>query len=287
MFCREITLLGRWLSQESYRSCHCDPPQAGEGILLSRDDDGIVLLPAVMEKRFLGRGIDMHKGRFVSLLALMLLLICSCEIEREPPGAVSIDFLPLNMGRFWVYEVEETQYFGENDFEESRFYYRDEITGQYNNEEGDQVYVVTRQKSMDQQQWQNEVAYTLRQSRNQLVRMLDNEQVIPLVFPVVASREWEANVFNSQNPEIFSMEQVGGHEMGDRFFPSAVLVRQSELDDFITIRDNRYEVFAEGIGMVESYYEVFSYCSRNDCLGEQIIQNGRFKHLKLLTHGVI
>jgi hypothetical protein len=61
-------------------------------------------------------------------------------------------------------------------------------------------------------------------------------------------------------------------------------VNQEKFDDKITNRDIRYEVFGKGIGLVEKYDEVITYCSRNNCLGQQLINGGRKTHLKLVGY---
>ncbi|EON76715.1 hypothetical protein ADIS_2774 [Lunatimonas lonarensis] len=229
----------------------------------------------------------MHRWIQGFFLAGVVLLSISCDwTERESPEPMNPRFSPLQVGRFWVYEVEQREYFGEADFEDSHFFYRDQITEELTNAQGQPVYRVVRQRSVDRQQWDNELAYSLRMDESRLVRWMNNSQHILLIYPVQPLRQWDANLFNPTGPEIFAIERIGSHAMGERVFPSAVLVRHMEDDDFITFRDNRYEVYAENVGLVESYSEVFTYCSRSACLGQQIIQAGRFIHLKLSTHGI-
>lgn len=223
----------------------------------------------------------------VGFLSLFMFSLWSCEEDREIPESLTSGFLPLNLGQYWTYEVVERVYFGENDFEEREFYYRDRISRQFVNEINELVHVVNRERSENLQEWENELAYTLNFSRNRIIRTINNKPVIPLVYPVQVFQQWDANVMNSSLPEVFTIEEMGGYVVGNRAFGSAALVRQSEEDDLITLRDNRFEVFAEGVGMIESYYEVFAYCSRSDCLGEQIIQSGRFKQMKLIANGIL
>ncbi|MCC5936672.1 MAG: hypothetical protein JJU34_05275 [Lunatimonas sp.] len=214
--------------------------------------------------------------------------LASCDwVDREQPASVLPRYSPLQVGRFWVYEVDERVYFGENDFEDTRYYYRDQITEEFLNEQGQVAFRVIRQKSLDRQVWENEQAYGLRLAENRLIRLMDNIQEIRLVYPIQLLKEWDSNAFNTRSTEIFTIERVGSYALGERVFPAAVVVRHMEDDDLITFRDNRYEVYAENLGMVEKYSEVFSYCSRSDCLGQQIIQSGRFIHLKLMTHGIL
>ena len=223
----------------------------------------------------------------VGFLSLCVFSLWSCEEDREIPESLTSAYLPLNLGQYWTYEVVERVYFGENDFEEREFYYRDRISRQFVNEINELVHVVNRERSSNLQDWENEMAYTLNFSRNRIIRTINNKPVIPLVYPVQVFQQWDANVMNSSLPDVFIIEEIGGYIVGNRAFGSAALVRQSEEDDLITLRDNRFEVFAEGVGMIESYYEVFAYCSRSDCLGEQIIQSGRFKQMKLIANGIL
>jgi hypothetical protein len=218
-------------------------------------------------------------------ISLSLFFLWSCQTEREEPMAVDMDYYPLETGKFWVYEVNETIYFGEGDYEEIHYFYRDEIAELYINEAGESVYIMNRQRSEDRTEWTNEQVYALRVSDNRLIRLSDNLQEIILVFPLRMNLEWDANGANSQAPHIYTLDAEGPYVVKNRYFPSTVRVLQNDEDDMITIRDIRYNIYAEGVGLVESYYEVFNYCTRNDCLGEQIIQNGRLTHLKLVSDG--
>lgn len=238
-------------------------------------------------KRQVGKRLKRGLRFIVGFLGFFVLTLLSCEEEREIPETLTSAFLPLNLGQYWTYEVVERVYFGENDFEEHEFYYRDKITRQFINEINELVHVITRERSENLQEWENELAYTLNFSRNRIIRTINNEPLIPLVYPVQLFQQWDANGMNSNLPELFSIEEIGGYVVGSRAFGSAAIIRQSEEDDLITLRDNRFEVYAEGVGMIESYYEVFTYCSRSDCLGEQIIQSGRFKQMKLIANGIL
>ncbi|WP_158860690.1 hypothetical protein [Lunatibacter salilacus] len=238
-------------------------------------------------KRQVGIRLKREMRLIAGILGFFVVTLLSCQEERETPDLLISAYLPLNLGQYWTYEVVERVYFGENDFEENEFYYRDRITRQFVNEINEIVHVITRERSENLQDWGNELAYTLNFSRNRIIRTIDNEPVIPLVYPVQVFQQWDANGMNANLPELFTVEEIGSYVVGNRAFGSAAMIRQSEEDDLITLRDNRFEVYAEGIGMVESYYEVFAYCSRSDCLGEQIIQSGRFKQMKLIANGIL
>lgn len=238
-------------------------------------------------KRQEGMELKVRTRLTVGFFAFFLLTLLSCVEERETPELLTSAYLPLNLGQYWIYEVVERVYFGENDFEETEFYYRDRITRQFVNEINELVHVITRERSDNLQLWESQLVYTLNFSRNRIIRTINNQPIISLVYPLRVFQQWDANGMNSNSTELFTVEEIGGYIVGNRAFGSAALIRQSEEDDLITLRDNRFEVYVEGIGMIESYYEVFAYCSRSDCLGEQIIQSGRFKQMKLIGNGIL
>lgn len=216
---------------------------------------------------------------------ILFFLLFSCSKLEEAAIDPGLDYQPLKVGYFWEYQVEETFYFGESDAEATSFFYRDEITSRYTNHSGEQVFMIKRQKSSDQQNWQQEKAFSYRLSNGTLIRNMDNESTALFVFPPANGLEWDSNIYNTLPEDMYVMEIMNKHSIGDLEYTSAVKVMQNEEDDRITFRDRRYEVFVKGTGLVESYYEVLTYCSRNDCLGDQIIDSGRYTHLKLITNG--
>ncbi|QDH80403.1 hypothetical protein FKX85_15690 [Echinicola soli] len=215
----------------------------------------------------------------------LFIVITGCQSDGTAPTELGHDYMPLQVSRFWVYAVEETVYFGEGDSETSTFYYRDIIADSYIDEEGVLVYRVIREKSDDQSTWLDHSVYTLQVKKSALLRSSENITTVPLVFPPSVQKSWDSNVYNSQAEDLYSSEQTGAYEVNGNTYQAVVKVLQEKEDDQITIRDNRYEIYAKGVGLVEQYSENLTYCSRNDCLGEQIIENGRLSHLKLINNG--
>ena len=80
----------------------------------------------------------------------------SCAEETEDPELITSDYFPLEIGTYSEYSVVETVYFGENDFETTNYYYRDELKDFYLNEMNETVYLFHRSKSTDRSDWTNE-----------------------------------------------------------------------------------------------------------------------------------
>ena len=210
------------------------------------------------------------------LVIIVFALFSSCEREIED-GQVDygFDFQPLGVGLFWTYEVDQTIYYGENDSEQEQFFYRDSITGFYPNQEGDQVYIVERSRSSDKLSWENEVEYTLIQRGQSLIRTFENQPVVTLVFPPKNGVVWNGNAYRNAAQDDFELISSN----------TSIRVNQEDSDDLVTYRDIRYEVYDRDVGLVEKYEEVLTYCSRNDCLGDMLIDSGSKTLMKLTDYG--
>ncbi len=216
-------------------------------------------------------------NKLLSILVLVVLIFftaCDREIE-EGQMDQGYDFQPLEIGLFWVYEVDQTTYFGENDSEQMQFFYKDRIRSFYTNEEGEAVYIVQRSKSSTNTAWSNVLEYTLIQRDRGLVRTIENQPLVTLVFPPKNGSVWNGNIYRNEAEDEFELISSG----------NSIRVNQEESDDLVTYRDIRYEVYEKGVGLAEKYDEVLTYCSRNDCLGDMLIDSGFKVHMKLIENG--
>ena len=217
---------------------------------------------------------------------LILLIFASCETEvEEIPTDFGFEYQPLEIGLFWIYEVDQTTYFGENDSEDTQFFYRDFIRTFYLNEAREQVFVITRAKSIDRSNWSTQFEYTLLRREFSLLRTIANQTLVNLVFPPELGKIWDANIYQDMDKDEFEIDSVRNNTMGDVSSENVVRVNQEDSDDEITYRDIRYEVFEKGVGMIEKYDEVLTYCSRNECLGEKLIDSGSEVYMKLVDYG--
>lgn len=217
---------------------------------------------------------------------MILLIFASCETEvEEVPTDFGFDYQPLEIGLFWIYEVDQTTYFGENDSEDEQFFYRDLVRTFYVNGEREQVFVINRAKSTDRSNWTTQFEYTLLRRDFKLLRTIENQTVVNLVFPPKLGTTWDGNIYRDKNEDEFEIDSVGNNMMGGGSSDNIVRVNQEDSDDKITFRDIRYEIFEKGVGIIEKYDEVITYCSRNDCLGEQLIDSGSEVYMKLVDYG--
>jgi hypothetical protein len=218
---------------------------------------------------------------------LFLASLLSCKEEIEPVLVDNgKDFQPLVLGNTWIYEVDEILYFGENDAESSKFFYRDRLRSSYLNAEKDLVFIVERTKSSDRKTWAKQLEYTLQVRNNALIRTINNVAVIALNFPPELGKKWNGNAFRAMDEDEFEIDSVATVVLEGKTQVQLAKVNQEKLDDKVTQRDNRYEIYERGIGLVEKYDEVLTYCSRNNCLGLQVINGGYRVKMKLVDYDV-
>ncbi|HSF54842.1 MAG TPA: hypothetical protein VLA71_13895 [Algoriphagus sp.] len=226
----------------------------------------------------------MH-NRLSLLLVSFALFLMACEEKTESPSLIlEQDYQPLGIGYFWIYEVAETIHFGENDSEDFQFFYKDLVRSSYLNAENEVTYIIERSKSTDQNTWIFELEYTLIYRDKLLLRTIQNTPVAALVFPPETGRIWNGKSYQAEGDDEFEIDFAGQSQLPGFESILSVRVNQENLDDKITIRDIRYEVYGKGVGLLEKYDEVVTYCSRNDCLGDQLIDSGSKTHLKLVEY---
>lgn len=226
----------------------------------------------------------MFRIKIISFL-LIFCVFWSCQEVDNQNVDLGFDYQPLEVGLFWEYEVEQTIIFGENDSETNNFYFRDKVDYTYRSEEGITVFVILRERSANRTNWLVEGNYALFVRNNALVRMKDNERVVVLSFPPKLNKSWDSKIYSSNESDEFTIDILGEYVLKSINYNQAARVLQEMDDDQITFRDNRYEVFVKGIGMIEKFSEVLTYCSRNDCLGQQRVDSGKKLHLKIINYG--
>ncbi|MDO8968126.1 hypothetical protein [Algoriphagus sp.] len=224
--------------------------------------------------------------RFTLYLFVFLVFGVACEENIETPNLdLELEYQPLEIGKFWIYGVDETIYFGENDSETEQYFYRDRIRSRYLNEQNEFNYIVERSKSQNRSNWVFELEYIMIHRDKVLLRTINNQPLVALVFPPILGKIWNGKIYQAEGKDDFEIVELGAGNLPGFEGVPLVRVDQENLDDKITIRDLRYEIFGKEIGLLEKYDEVLTYCSRNDCLGKQVIDSGNKTHLKLLEYG--
>ncbi|GGG00174.1 hypothetical protein [Pontibacter amylolyticus] len=239
--------------------------------------------------------------RALLLLVVLSAFVAGCESKyKDPdPQAMGYDYYPLEIGQYRVYNVEETLYFGEIP---SRLNYqlRERVDTSFIDQTGQLVYKVIRSKRPNATAaWLDDSVMTVAKSPTMVMLTKDNTKYVKLVFPVKERNEWVGDLYNTNyaSPErdgkvrdkkdVYQYEDVGTpYQLDGQGFNNTVRVVQSNEADLKRV-DERFEVYAEGIGLVHRLFSrITSDCNQTICDESSYkITSGHEREEILIEHG--
>ncbi len=203
------------------------------------------------------------------ILLFLWLFSCGEEVAPPDPDLSGPGFYPLQVGNFWVYDMERIDFLAlANDT--SVFQLREIITDSIVTGAGQVTYLLNRETRLDPEgAWRADSLWTVRSGAQGLVITENNIPLVKLVFPVVAGQTWDGNSFNNRGNQTFEFREVSPSELPNDFQAAAdsvdfIRTVISDIQSLITGTDRRSEVYGKGIGLVEKDYLVVSLCT-NDC----------------------
>lgn len=253
----------------------------------------------------------------LSLLGLIILVIWACnpdggETEPSLDPLTGETYFFLREGKFREYDVYEIRYRAVDISDTLRYQLREEVRETFTNSSGDVSHLIHRLTREDEnQEWELDSIWSARVVDQAAISVENNVPVVKIKFPPVVDRKWDANMLNAQpldsfkvitfsplqdeeNNTIFRVPAIPG--VGNTVtnaFTEVLVIEQGNyqddgkgtLDHPISERDFRTEVYRDSTGLVFKQYNVVKMCTRNDCLGQGIIQSGRFYREILINEG--
>lgn len=219
-------------------------------------------------------------------------LACTEEPDGTEPINLETNYFPLTSGNYRDFAVTEKIYFTSTDIETRVYQIREEIGQEFQNMQGGKSFELKRySRTGANEEWSLDSLWISRIDITPTLRSVQVENNVPfikLVFPISVGKTWDGNALNNRIAETYEIT-----ETFDSYSPpvsslsllNCVKVLQQEDDDELTIRDIRYEVYSEEIGMIHRYNETLKYCSRPECLGQKIVESGRFIEMRLIGYG--
>lgn len=227
--------------------------------------------------------------RYYFKLLILLCVLVSCSGEADPdPRRLGHDFFPLQTGAYIDYEVEDIDYNIQGTIDTANYELRVMVADSFVSQSGDlryEIHRLTRESAMDN--WQFQTAWTAYVNGYNAVQIEENIPFIKLSFPLVNGLSWNANAMNIMDEDIYTADSLDFTFItgSDSVINNTVTVVQNDNQEFITQQDKRYEIYARHIGLIKKEELLFNYCTDDDCLGQQIIENGRLYKQEYITHG--
>jgi hypothetical protein len=215
------------------------------------------------------------------------------EVPTEPPldPNQGKSYFFLEEGKFREYEVVEIKYSAVDISDTLAYQIREEVKEALDIEQAEKAHLIYRySRGSELENWALDSVWSARLESNLAVATENNQSYVKMLFPADTVQSWDRNLFNGKTEEIVKARSFNEpFTIGFNTFLEAMEVQISQADDSVTFRDNRYEVFADSIGLVYKYSEVLTYCSREkDCeIGAKVIESGRYYTETLIAHGFI
>lgn len=240
--------------------------------------------------------------RALLLLVVLAVFVAGCESKyKDPdPQAMGYDYYPLEVGNYRVYDVKETKYFTDGP-STNQFQMRERVDTSFQDQTGQLVYKVVRSiRSSATAAWLDDSVMTVAKSPTMVMLTKDNTKFVKLVFPVKERGEWIGDLYNARqviegsgskvrnNKEVYTYEKVGAsYELAGFTYPNTATVVQN-FHSIDTKLDDRFEIYAEGIGLVHRVSKRIDYvsCSSGaNCNDGFEINGGHERYEVLIDHG--
>ena len=211
-----------------------------------------------------------------SVIALFVIVFFSCSSDEGLQNVdIGLDYYPLEVNSYRIYQVEGTEYFSYNDSLIINYELRETVTESFENLEGGTSYKITIEKRMpESENWILDSIWTARKDEYRAILVSNNVPVISLTFPIEEGKSWDSNGLNSEAPKEFTMVNArepfeGRYDVYDQ----SVTVIQDDLPDEIVNFRSKKEVFSKGLGLV--YREnIFLNFRQGDFLGLGVVETG-------------
>lgn len=219
------------------------------------------------------------------VIALVFLMACS-ESELEiSSDRLGLAYFPMEVGEYRIYEVEETNYYLVGP-QSSSYQLLEEVVDSTLISTSEVKYKLHRSKrANDTEEWELDSIWSTTLSNIRILSNENNVAFVKLVFPVINGLEWDANIYNNESSEYYRYAStLLDTTVLDQSYSAALKVIQSDQGQDIIGRDDRFEVYAQDIGLIIKKSIVWEFC-QEDCSSENQIVAGRELEQVLISYG--
>lgn len=212
-------------------------------------------------------------------LVLFSVLLLSCD--REEIAELGHNFFPLDPAIYRIYDVTETTYVSGEESTET-YQIRESISDSLNTT-GEWVYVLLLERREDETgSWRSIETVSVRRTNHILDYREQNQSFIKLSFPVKNGRFWNGNALNDDQDMTYSYDDLGNSVPFDQSEHIKVII--SDLPANIVEQDERFEIYAKGIGLVERDFKQIQFCQQG-CSGVNEPEDGTILYQRLVDYG--
>ena len=226
------------------------------------------------------------KGNILLVLSAFIILSCNKESEVFPLGQ---DYFPIEMSEYRIYEVTETTYVDKIETIEN-YQLRESFFDTIENGSETTYLMRVERRESSADIWESIENIAIRQTIRTLEYQKQNVTFVKMSYPVKAEREWDGNAQNAESEQLYHFEELGS---GDWTFSDPAAFQQpiphikliiSDLPANIVEQDQRFEIYAQGIGLVERSFVEIDFCQQG-CGTTNEREDGRILTQRLIEYG--
>ncbi len=220
------------------------------------------------------------KGRsvigYLVLAGLILVAFAACTEEKETLNTPdNYDYFPLEVGKYWVYEVDSIVFQNQTRRDSSKSWIKEQIVDCIIDNVGDTVYRVDQyERKNPTQPWQIRRVVSLSRNATRAIRTEYNIPLIKMVFPLHRRGEWSSTTLI--DPLSLKILVVGGDIYPFNYwesrakiekideplvldklqFSATTTVTYAKRENLTTNFRFAQEVYAKGIGLVKKDWQI-------------------------------
>lgn len=216
----------------------------------------------------------------------LFLIIIGCSTDEEPTVEIGKSYVPLRVGDFRIYAIDETNYFPLEDPVTLYYEMKTEVVDSFQHASGDYIYVIHRsRRDSENDPWVYDDTWSIRVNDLEAVVNENNISFIKIAFPVATGKKWNGNTYNSAEEDEYEITTVNQpYEINGAQFENTIVVDQEDRVDLI-FKDRRFEVYAKDIGLIYREITDLEYCDEVECFGQNKIESGVVYKQTIMSHG--
>lgn len=223
--------------------------------------------------------------------AILILIIGCSESKIDPSNnQLGLEYFPLETGQFRIYDAQEIL-FTVLGSDTTNFQLKESVVDSFTNVENSFTYIIHRETRLNETEvWQLDSVWTARRTANFAIMVENNRSIVKLVFPIEHGTQWDGNELNGLNEKLFTYDlNIADTTLSENQFSNLSKVIQSDIPENIVNRDERYEIYAENVGLIIKNSINLEFCqSKPDetpCPATKSIESGRIFIATLTSYG--
>jgi hypothetical protein len=213
-------------------------------------------------------------------------LLLSCSSPADVPAETGPDFMPLETGRYVIYDVTEQRYSLTAPPTTTTYQLKETVGTSYTDVTGQPAYRLQRyRRPTAQAAWATDSLWTARLTSRAAIRTENGADFVKLQFPLIDRDRWDGNLYNRFEEETYQLRNLRQpYSVTSQTFAETAQVVQRD-DSTLVGRDKRVEIYARQVGLVYKETTQLQYCSVGPCVGKAQIDFGVRRVQRVVSYG--